>query len=68
LADKIKILLKFLSKGLRYMRENKGSSSMTLGICLGMSWGLLFNNLLLGITLGAAFGISGVFDGKKKKQ
>ena len=47
--------------------DNKENNNLAIGLCLGLSFGLLFDNLALGLCLGVAFGCMPDFKGKGKK-
>ena len=46
--------------------KNENISYVGFGLCLGVSLGLIFDNLALGISIGLVVGIG--LDSKKKKQ
>ena len=45
-------------------KEEQGNTRLALGLCLGLIFGILFDNLALGLCLGVAFGIVS----KRKKE
>ena len=46
----------------------KGNSdSLAIGMCIGAGLGIIFNNLVLGIAIGAMIGATEVLFSKKKK-
>ena len=47
-------------------KENNSTATLYLGLCLGTAFGIIFDNLALGIPLGLCFGAALGLFGKKK--
>ena len=47
-------------------KENNSTPTLYLGLCLGTAFGIIFDNLALGISLGLCFGVALGLFGKKK--